>query len=221
MVHVPGGTVDMAPAEELRGGGGPKPTKVDAFFIDRTEVTVAAYLACAESGKCSRPAKGRECNATARKPRLDHPMNCVTKTQADEFCAAQGKRLPTQPEWTFAARGSEGRLYPWGNELSAEQLCWQARKGGEEQTTCPVGSFPQAASPFGALDMAGNVAEWTATPETERDLPGIFYTRGGGYKLGEYDLVEPWGTKIRSDNFAVSNDSEPLPELGFRCARGI
>jgi formylglycine-generating enzyme required for sulfatase activity len=182
------GTFDMGPPQSVTLGKAPQRTQVSPFFFDRTEVTVEAYLACVRAKGCTASKPGEACNATAKKPRLQHPMNCITKGQAEQYCAAQGKRLPSEAEWEFAARGTDGRNYPWGNEVAGEQLCWQGRAGGSSKKTCPVGSFPEGASPFGALDMAGNVAEWTSTEETETAAPGAFRARGGGYEF-EVDVL--------------------------------
>jgi iron(II)-dependent oxidoreductase len=83
-------------------------------------------------------------------------MNCVTRDQAAEYCQAQGGRLPTESEWEYAARGTDGRLYPWGNEPPDRTRFW----GGDDDRYCPgcptiVGRFPKGASPFGVLDMIG------------------------------------------------------------------
>jgi formylglycine-generating enzyme len=220
MVSVPGGSFDMGLPKEITQGEGPKRTSVGPFFLDRTEVTVAAYQACVSAGKCSLPPHQPGCNATAKQPLADHPMNCVTKDQAEQYCSAQGKRLPTEAEWEFAARGTDGRVYPWGNEDAADQLCWQGREGARSKRTCPAGSYPQGASPFGALDMAGNVAEWTSTPDTERDLSDVFMIRGGSYRLdGALERAEKWNYDIRADRHQTAGVGDTLPTLGFRCAR--
>lgn len=219
MVLVPGGTFKMGPPEDLSGGAPPVTTSVGAFFIDRTEVTTDAYLACVRAARCELPPRASGCNATEKKPRLTHPVNCVTKPQADRYCTEQGKRLPSESEWEFAARGSDGRAYPWGNDPPAEQLCWQNAAKAGNRRTCPVASYPQGASPFGALDMAGNVAEWTATENKEASGPGAFYTHGGGYLVDE--MASPDYYDVRADKRDSRGDTRVDPDLGFRCAKSI
>jgi formylglycine-generating enzyme required for sulfatase activity len=220
MILVPGGMFEMGMPKSITHGVGPKRTQVAAFFIDRTEVTVAAYRACVDAVNCS-TVGGSNCNATAKRPLLQHPMNCITKDQAEQFCKAHKKRLPTSAEWEFAARGTDGRSYPWGNEEPVEQLCWQGRDGAAAKRTCPVGSLPAGVSPFGAVDMAGNVAEWTSTADSEAAGPGAFYTRGGGYVLRDLDRADPEFYAIRADQPMSLSGSDALPDVGFRCAKDL
>jgi formylglycine-generating enzyme required for sulfatase activity len=216
---------------------------VSALCIDRTEVTVKAYEACVAANRCTAP--HREISPSCNAPdRADHPVNCVDWHQAVAYCRWRGKRLPTEAEWEYAARGSDSRLYPWGNEppsatrLNAcgrECVAWGKRELGREwpamydgdddwETTAPVGSFPAGASPFGALDMAGNVWEWTAdrygpyTADATTDPHGASegyarVQRGGAWNSNIGDLVHSahriWNAGSRRDSSA-----------GFRCARG-
>jgi formylglycine-generating enzyme required for sulfatase activity len=221
MVYVPGGTFDMGPPQSVTLGRAPERVQVAPFFLDRNEVTVAEYLDCVRSKRCTASEHQAGCNATARKPLLQHPMNCITKARAERYCASQGKRLPSAPEWEFAARGTDRRIYPWGNDAAGEQLCWQGRTGGVSKNTCPVGSFANGASPFGALDMAGNVAEWTSTEETETAGPGAFRTRGGSYSLEPIDLSDPEQLMIRADQWETFSAEDASPRLGVRCAKDI
>lgn len=224
MILIPGGSFEMGMPPELTGGNPRVHTTVKPFFLDRLEVTTEAYLTCVEVGRCEPTAKKSGCNATARKPRLRHPINCLSKVQAEHYCTEQGKRLPTEAEWEYAARGTDGRTYPWGNELPQEQLCWERRKDAEDQSTCPVGSFPQGASPFGALDMAGNVWEWTSTEETDAVVrppegKGSFRIRGGSFKVNE--LSGPDDYEVRSDQSSVYPHEGASTEIGVRCAKDI
>jgi formylglycine-generating enzyme required for sulfatase activity len=229
MVYVPGGTFDMGPPQSVTMGKGPERNQVSPFFLDRTEVTVAAYLACVRAKGCTASKPEEECNATAKKPRLKHPMNCITKGQAEQYCVAQGKRLPSAAEWEFAARGTDGRIYPWGNAAAVDQLCWQGkifgvgsgRVGGVVKSTCPVGSFPEGASPYGALDMAGNVAEWTSTVENSSEGRSSFHTRGGSYWLEGIDLASPEALHIRADQYEPFSEDVVSPWLGVRCAKDL
>ncbi len=146
------------------------------FAMDRTEVTVNSYAKCANAGVCQVPtgyqahsdpkAKGAwksHCNWSAP-GRGNHPVNCLQWQLARTYCKWKGKRLPTEAEWEYAAQSSQGRIYPWG---SAPPTCDRAimndssGPGCGEGTTWPVGSKPAGKGPFGAVDQAGNVWEWT------------------------------------------------------------
>ncbi|MEZ4385612.1 MAG: bifunctional serine/threonine-protein kinase/formylglycine-generating enzyme family protein, partial [Nannocystaceae bacterium] len=201
MVFVPGGKyfmgTDVADVPALSLARPAHKVEVAAFCLDRTEVTVAAYRACAAIGECKRAfpdawwpqgstaadawARQRElysplCNGDAPE-RGEHPVNCVTWAQADEYCRYVDKRLPREPEWEFAARGSDGRVFPWGdhtpsaeyvNGCGSECVTWRAQvelpataalyDGDDGYVgTAPVGSFPMGATQLGAVDMIGNV----------------------------------------------------------------
>ena len=124
---------------------------LDSYQIGKYEVTVGQYRAFCE-------ATGREMPAPPPWGwKDDHPMVKVTWTDADAYCKWAGGRLPTEAEWEKAARGTDGRAYPWGNK-------WDKNKcaNGELRlhSTAPVGSYPKGVSPYGLMDMAGNVWEW-------------------------------------------------------------
>ena len=168
MLPVPAGRLMMGcPPSEANCADDERPAhevELDAFRIDATEVTVARYMECVRGGDCTEPSMVSDaCNWTHR-DRSQHPVNCVTWDQADRYCHALGKRLPTEAEWEMAARGSDGRLYPWGAERpSCERaIMSDGGDGCGRRSTWPVGSKPLGASPVGALDMVGNVAEWVA-----------------------------------------------------------
>jgi formylglycine-generating enzyme required for sulfatase activity len=133
----------------------------DSFAIDRTEVTNAAYARCCVAGPCVEAARRRGdlgCGGNY----WDYPSQPISDISADEartYCAWAGKRLPTEVEWEKAARGMDGRPYPWGWSAPTPMLMVHPDYDGNYER--PVGSRPAGASPYGVLDMAGNVNEWT------------------------------------------------------------
>lgn len=191
MVQLPTGTFRMGSRD---GYADERPDHVESqnmFWLDVHEVTVGEYDKCVAAGECRRQKTIRQPDAEhkfdrfcnyGRKSREQHPMNCVDWYQARAYCRWVGKRLPTESEWEYAARGTDGRKYPWGNEAPSENLLnacgrecvilgaqvgkrWGSMYAADDgwDATSPVGSFPHDKSPFGVLDLAGNVAEWTDT----------------------------------------------------------
>jgi len=163
MVLIPGGMFTMGyPAATGTTHG----VRLTSFCIDRTEVTVAAYARCVAAGECSLADSGFSSWGIAGQE--THPINGATWVQATAYCAWAGldggaRRLPTEAQWEFAARGTDGRLYPWGNQdptyaEAPQRLCWN--RGGLSGSTCPVGMF--APTPIGLFDMAGNEEEWVS-----------------------------------------------------------
>ncbi len=186
--------------------------RIPTFCIDRTEVTVDAYASCVDAGACK--ADELECGNAAtwgKKGMGSHPVNCVTWDEAETFCREHGKRLPSEEEWEWAARGGKRALtYPWGEAAPADRACWDgegnAKGAGERKTTCAVGSNPRSKSPDGIQDLAGNVREWTSTAhERFRVL------RGGSW--GD-SLPEFLSSSFRGWNAP----DERMELLGFRCA---
>jgi len=139
---------------------------VPSFEVDTFEVTVKAYRTCVAAGGCSSPSTSDgQCNwSLAGKD--DHPVNCITWYQAGEYCAWTGKRLCSESEWEKASRGTDGRRYPWGNRTATCEFAVMDESAGRVDpgcgtgTTGAVGSRAAGASPFGAMDMSGNVYEW-------------------------------------------------------------
>ncbi|MFZ6027188.1 MAG: formylglycine-generating enzyme family protein [Chloroflexota bacterium] len=180
LVLIPAGEFIMgADSGSLDFWGAEAPAHVvalDYYLIYQNEVTNAMYLSCVEAGSCSEPV------TTTSRTRPEYfgaagfavyPVISVSYEQAASYCQWAGGRLPTEAEWEKAARGEDGRLYPWGNEAPDEtrvNYCpvgcpnmpeaEAAREGSPD--TKPVGSFPAGASPYGVNDMAGNVLEWVA-----------------------------------------------------------
>lgn len=127
---------------------------LDAYWMDLTEVTNKQYLTCVDDGGCKSPG---EAQYYRDQELSNHPVAYVTWQDALDFCRWAGKRLPTEAEWEKAARGSDGRIFPWGNSPANERL---ANYDDNVNKTTPVGSYPAGASPYGLQDMAGNVWEW-------------------------------------------------------------
>lgn len=246
MVPIPGGSFAMG-SDAADANQDEKPVHrvtVGSFHIDRTEVTIRAYRICVASGKCTPPdayaaAKSNYhvfCNWGHPDQRDDHPANCVDYGQAKAFCAWAGKRLPSEEEWEFAARGrGEDRVYPWGNDppnerrlnacgsecpanlvakrFPGDRTLYPSSDGWPE--TSPVGSFPAGASKQGVLDMAGNVWEWTASPYATYDgshSEAKRVLRGGSWG-GNEARTERTTNRFRLD------ESSRAQFLGFRCAR--
>jgi len=128
---------------------------LDAFWIDRTEVTNAQYRECVEAGACEEPGCWDDSDLNAP----NQPVVCMCWADAQDYAAWVGGRLPKEAEWEKAARGTDGRIYPWGN---SPPDCDRANYEGCAGKPLPVGSHPDGASPYGVLDMAGNVREWVA-----------------------------------------------------------
>lgn len=129
---------------------------LDAYFIDKFEVTSAHYKECVNVGKCSKPVAMNWYNDSSK---ANHPVVYVNWHQAGAYCKWLGKRLPTEAEWEKAARGEKGNIYPWGNEFDCNKSCSSASPCKQE-STCAVGNFKSDVSPYGVYDMAGNVFEW-------------------------------------------------------------
>jgi formylglycine-generating enzyme required for sulfatase activity len=189
---------------------------LDAYWLDRTEVTNAMYTRCIEADACTAPMH------SARYPLpeyAEHPVSGVTWFQAGEYCRWAGRRLPTEAEWEKAARGTDGRLYPWGNTAPDDKLL---NFGKQVNNTTPVGSYPAGASPYGALDMAGNVWEWVADGYDPTYYAHTPTTNPPGGISANQRVVRggAWGVDaraVRSANrfwaFPGRNDTD-----GFRCA---
>ncbi len=196
MARLPGGTYTMGETK--------KTVTVQPFLLDVTEVTVGAYAACVKAG---------ECKAVNGGAKSDHPVVNVDWNEAVAYCAWAGKRLPTEEEWEWAARGAEkGTTYPWGNEAPGSQLCWGGsgndRKARGFDATCPVGSYPRGDSPQGVKDLAGNVWEWTSTAYDASSRVG----RGGCWRDDVPDFVSAADRGGRAPGYRGNS-------LGFRCAR--
>jgi formylglycine-generating enzyme required for sulfatase activity len=216
MVRIPAATVSIGADDGESDERPVHEVRVEAFEIDRTEATVEDYRACVSAGVCELPEAFHErCNARA-KGKENNPVNCVTWAKANAYCAWRGKRLPTEEEWEYGARGAHGGAYPWGNASPQLRPCWN--KAMSTDGTCSVDSHPDDVSPFGALGMAGNVSEWTSTPYCAyaggKCKAHARVTRGGSW-----DMTDPSGLRSTYRDWVLESDRGY--NLGFRCARSI
>ena len=201
---------------------------LDKFAIDKYEVTFRRYQKCVDAGICTPPAVGGALNYGWPNTEM-FPVNGVTWHQAKTFCEFEQRRLPTEAEWEKAARGTEANTYPWGEQApSCELAVIDGPNAGElgckTGNTFNVGSKPAGASPYGAMDMAGNLWEWTAdwhdanyyqqSPNYNPKGPstGLYKTARGG------DFFTRRGFEIRTTSRFPYEPSDYSIAVGFRCA---
>jgi formylglycine-generating enzyme required for sulfatase activity len=214
----------------LGSGSGPfaidmeRTATVAPFYMDATEVTAGAYEACVAAGPCT-PAHTKTVSVQCNYQRPGagaHPINCVTHAQAVAYCASVGKRLPTDDEWEYAARGTDRRRYPWGDTAPTTQPCWPHGRSKDDgaRGTCRAGSRTADASPFGVLDLSGNVSEWTGTifcsfNDPKRCSKSAYAVRGGSWdseSAASMDVEQRIG-------FPPASGADA--RTGFRCVRSV
>lgn len=238
MVYVPAGSFSMGTAADFPGVYENElplhEVNVDAFWIDRTEVTNRMYDLCVQAGECKLPVDFGSFDRDEYyrvEGYQDFPVIFVNWYQAQSYCNWVDARLPTETEWAFAARGPDSFMYPWGQDFDQHNLnycdvnCPKPHNDKEYDDgyldTAPVGNYPEGVSWVGALDMLGNVWEWTqdwhAYYEGHRWLerpialtPPVAKTiRGGG-----------WDTVAGHSRAAFRNWFDPedaWDSIGFRC----
>lgn len=209
LLYVPAGEFIMGSND---GDMDEKPERtvyLDAFWIDKTEVTQSMYAKCTADG-CKKP-------TCSPKKGDNYPVVCIDWKSANAYCEWAGRRLPTEAEWEKAARGTDGRIYPWGNEPATSEYAVMddlmgSGNGCGQKFAWEVGSKPEGVSPYGALNMAGNVAEWVSDWEDKDSANGSGYVlRGGGY------LSIP--STVRTSKREVFHwPINKFEGLGFRCA---
>ncbi|MCX6032853.1 MAG: SUMF1/EgtB/PvdO family nonheme iron enzyme [Chloroflexi bacterium] len=166
LVYVPAGEFTMGAADgDSEASDNEKPQHkvyLDAYWIDRTEVTNARYRQCVAAGACQPPSASKTHTRASYYGNAEYdnyPVIYVAWDAAQKYCQWAGRRLPTEAEWEKAARGTDGRKYPWGDAAPENQ---RANFNNNKDDTTAVGGYPSGASPYGAVDMAGNVWEWVA-----------------------------------------------------------
>ncbi|MEQ9502316.1 MAG: SUMF1/EgtB/PvdO family nonheme iron enzyme [Deltaproteobacteria bacterium] len=219
MVSIPTGSFTMGDNSGEPDEYPERKLQMQGFRIDRMEVTNAAYRACVAAKACD-PAAYLEDPDLGQE---DHPVVGVTWEDAERFCAWLGKRLPTEAEWEYAAKGADFRKWPWTGAFDAKNAN-TVQAGDFHGKTAPVNAYEGGESPFGVLQMAGNVAEWTADyfdPTHYRKNKDT--TDPAGPKSGRERVVRGGSYRDTSHTVRVAARRAKAPTevdntIGFRCA---
>lgn len=242
MVYIPAGKFMMGSDDGEADEDPIHGVYLDAYWMDQTEITNGMYALCVESGSCKPPMKTESYTRTSyydNKLFADYPIIHVDWNMAKAYCEWAGARLPTEAEWEKAARSDDARIYPWGKEWDVAKFRRLnfADKSNPEMTsdinvndgyreTAPVGSYPGGKSPYGILDLAGNVWEWVADwydPLYYRDSPlsnptgptqetSMRVLRGGAWVAANQNV-------FHTSNRNGLEPSRFSESIGFRCAR--
>ncbi len=239
-MYIPEGTFRMG-GMDARSAPDERPAHdvtLHAYWMDQLEVTNAMYLLCVQSGPCKPPQNFK----SQRRPEYfnnpefnDYPVIYVTWGQAKTYCEWAQRRLPSEAEWERAGRGDDWRTFPWGEDKANGLYANYNMLVGD---TSRVGTYPLGASPFGVLDMAGNVAEWTNDfysgnyyenlvdalnplgPETSASLRRV--VRGGSLGDAEINIRVPkrsavLGSALNTTSTSAAYLGDFSPRIGFRC----
>jgi len=208
---------------------------VDSFWIDKTEVTNQMYSDCVSAGVCALPTKTENYldRVTNESGYGQRPVVYISWDDAQKYCNWVGRRLPTEAEWEKAARGIDQRLYPWGNTWESDRANYcdvNCENDGKDSShndghrwTAPVGTYPDGASPYGALDMAGNVDEWVSDwydedYYTESEIDNPTGPLGGDYRVVRGGSWFYESFRCQTTDRRLSGQSNVTSYIGFRCA---
>ncbi len=228
LLYVPAGEFKMGAADsDSQATAGEKPQHsvyLDAFWIDQIEVTNAMYAKCVTAGACQAPSSTKSSTRASYygNSQFDnYPVIGVSWGDATAYCEWAGRRLPTEAEWEKAARGDDQRTYPWGNDAPDET---RLNYNMEVKDTTRVGAYPTGASPYGALDMAGNVWEWVADWYGENYYATTPDRNPTGPTSGKYRVLRGGSWDDEAPYVRASGHGGVIPVMrdviiGFRCAR--
>ncbi len=213
MVYVAGATFTMGRDDGDEYAKPARSVTLPAFFIDRTEVTNEQYQKFVDATGHSAPSNWSGGKYPPGEARL--PVVNVSWGDAADYARWARKRLPTESEWELAARGVDGRLYTWGSQWNSAFA--NTRDAGRGRIM-EVGSFPQGSSPYGALDMIGNVWEWTTSDLTSYEPERRLLQRGKVIRGGAFDVPPEIATVTYR---GVVQPEKQYDKTGFRCVRAI
>jgi len=225
-VYIPAGVFTMG---SNFGDGDESPVHevtLDAFWIDKTEVTNAMYQKCVDAGICNEPQDTSSVthnNYFFNPTFANYPVIYVTWYDAVDYCEWAGGRLPTEAEWEKAARGDDARDYPWGDLSPTRNL---ANFGDNLGDTAEVGSYPDGASPYGALDMAGNAYEWVFDRYADDYYGYSPSDNPTGPNSGTQRVLRGASFNTSESVIRASNRGRYAPDItgdddGFRCVRDM
>tara|TARA_Y100001960_G_C14697857_1_gene839961 strand:- start:491 stop:1390 length:900 start_codon:yes stop_codon:yes gene_type:complete len=249
LVFIPSGTFEIGSIKGDRDEKPKRQIYVNSFWIDQHELTVSRFARFVIQTRHKTTAekngwswvwdstlkKGRgwwrkEKGISWKNPKgissdwkkiPDQPVSQVSWFDANAYCKWAGRELPTEAQWEKAARGNDGRTFPWGNQLDSKKANLKGKKDGFSGVS-PVGSFPKGASVFGVLDMSGNVWEWVADWYDSTHYKRIKLTNPLGPKKGKKKVIRgaSWGSKLlwsRVSNRYSRNRDYRNNKIGFRC----
>jgi len=233
MVLIPAGRFSMG-GSDLNAEPDEKPVhpiNLDAYYIDKFEVTNAAYIACVEDGGACKPPIQKDSFTRSSyygvKEYNDYPVVYVDWDMARNYCEWRGARLPTEAQWEKAARGSDDqRSYPWeAGRTDCQKANYNGPNGCYGGTT-KVGSYAAGKSPYGVYDMAGNVWEWVADWYSERYYQTSFESNPLGPDSGQSRVLRGGSWTRQEFDIRVSNRNKFAPtyynfDIGFRCASDV
>jgi formylglycine-generating enzyme required for sulfatase activity len=230
MVYVPEGSFTMG---NDNGYSHEKPAHkvfLDAYWIDSTEVTNGQYAMCVQSGVCSDPVwqGGYSPDYFKQAEYSNYPMVRINWKEAQSYCQWAGKRLPTEAEWEKAARGTDERIYPWGNnppscDLANLSKCINPPDFSPVLSLKTVGSYPEGVSPYKAYDMLGNTWEWVADWFSETYYSQSPERNPTGPSTGQYRILR--GGSAYENARVVSRlwtgPKQWGPYYGVRCVKDV
>ena len=219
-MYIPEGEFFMGKGEVRKNDNSPQHiVYLDAFWMDKYEVSNAMYLKCMQDGACSEMVSD---NTTYNNwIYRNHPITYVTWEQANVYCQWAGRRLPSEAEWEKAARGTDGRKYPWGNEAPNARLA--NFDGSMIHEAVSVYRYPLGASPYGVLNMSGNVREWIADWYGEDYYLTTPYTNPTGPETGTERSLRSGSYNEDKNEITITSRYRHEPQSaglsrGFRCA---